>query len=303
MARRFAHLGDTEIFCRAAEDLSFSRAAEYLGVTPAAVSRAITRTEERLGVRLFRRTTRSITLTDAGRLYHQQARTALTMLGDVEGLLRGQQDTPSGRLRISVPTTFGHHRLLPRIHAFRAAYPAIDLEIDVSNRNIDFVDEGFDLAIRMGELPDSRLIARKLADMSLGLFASPEYLQHHATPGSIEELAACACIAFQMPSTGRISDWSLRVGDRDLEWTPPDSLLVAHDVLGCVTLAANGAGIMQSYHFITQPLVESGRLVEILTEFSGRTRPFSALYPKHRNLSHALKVFVEFLESDVRTTR
>lgn len=302
MARRFDHLGDLEIFCRAAEVLSFSRAAEHLGLTPAAVSRAITRTEARLGVRLFRRTTRRITLTDAGRLYLQQGRTALAMVGDVEGLLLGQQESPTGRLRISVPTTFGHHRLLPRLHAFRAAYPSVDLEIDVSNRNIDFVDEGYDLAIRLGALPDSRLVARKLADMSLGLFASPDYLTRAGTPRSLDELAQHDCVAFQMPSTGRLIDWSLRVGGDDVEWTPPDALVVSHDVLGCVTLAAHGAGITQSYHFVTQDLLASGQLVEVLTEFGGRSRPFSALYPKHRNLSHSLKVFLEFLDDAIRAT-
>src|SRR6186713_1148446 len=162
MKRQFddVMLGSIELFCLAAEHQGFTAAAAIAGVTPAAVSRSIGRLEERLGARLFVRTTRQIRLTDAGRAYFERCRAALDQLVDAEREVGGQQARPSGTLRISVPTTYGHHRLLPMLPAFMQAHPDVKVELHVSNRNIDFGDEGFDLAIRVRAPDDSTLICR-----------------------------------------------------------------------------------------------------------------------------------------------
>jgi DNA-binding transcriptional LysR family regulator len=165
-------LGSIELFCLAAEIGSFTGAALAAGVTPAAVSRSVSRLEARLGVRLFVRTTRSIRLTEGGQAYHQQCRGALNQMLEAERELMGQQQAPSGPLRISIPTTYGHHRILPLLPEFRRQYPQVRVDIHLGNRNIDFVDEGYDMAIRVRAQPDSGLIARHLEDAALVVVAT-----------------------------------------------------------------------------------------------------------------------------------
>ncbi|MGH8407981.1 MAG: LysR family transcriptional regulator, partial [Pseudomonas sp.] len=196
MKRHFEdlQLGSIELFCLAAEASSFTAAAQVAGVTPAAVSRSISRLEERLGSRLFVRTTRSIRLTDGGRTFFEQCRQALTQLVEAQQEMMGAQSVPSGLLRISIPTTYGHHRILPLLPKFRALYPQVSVDIHISNRNIDFVAEGYDLAIRVRAQPDSTLIARLLEDARLVVVATPAYLKRAGTPQALEDLPTHECI-------------------------------------------------------------------------------------------------------------
>ncbi|WP_290436709.1 LysR family transcriptional regulator, partial [Aeromonas caviae] len=161
MSRAFdpVQLGTIELFCKAAELGSFTATAQVLGVTPASVSRSIQRLEARLGVKLFHRTTRSVRLTHDGELYREQCQQALEQIAEAERAITGRQRPPRGMLRISVGTVYAHHRLVPLLPGFMAAYPEVELELNVSNRNIDFVEDGYDLAIRLGEPRDGRIIA------------------------------------------------------------------------------------------------------------------------------------------------
>lgn len=170
MSRVFdpVQLGSIEMFVKAAELQGFTAAAQALGVTAAAVSRSVGRLENRLGVRLFVRTKRQMRLTEEGRTYFEQCGQALAQIEDAERAVDGRQAQPAGLLRVSLPTTYAHFRLLPRLPAFLQRYPHIRLELDVNNRNIDFVEAGYDLAIRLGTPDDSRLVARKLEEASLG---------------------------------------------------------------------------------------------------------------------------------------
>lgn len=284
-----------ELFCKAATLGSFTAAAELLGVTPAAVSRSVMRLEERLGARLFARTTRKIKLTADGRLYFKHCRQALDQIEEVERAITGNQEVPRGNLRISVPTTYGHFRVLPLLPLYLETYPEVSVEIDVSNRNIDFVEEGFDLAIRLGKPTDSRLVARKLEDASVGVFASPKYLQHAGTPTSLEDLTHHHCIQFILPSTGRPMPWIFKDQGIDIEYPFTSRVRCQEDVLACVTLAKHDGGLFQIYHFIVEKNLENAELVEVLHPYSGRTRQFSILYPQNRHLSSKVRSFVAFL--------
>lgn len=297
MSRVFdpVQLGSIEMFCKAAELEGFTAAAEALGVTPAAVSRSVGRLEERLGLRLFTRSTRQIRLSEDGRAYYEQCRQALAQIEEAERAITGSQAVPSGLLRISVPTTYGHYRVMPLLPAFTAQFPKITVEINLSNRNVDFVDEAYDLAIRLGEPKDSRLVARKLEDATLGLFASPTYLQRRGLPRSIEELKRHDCIQFVLPSTGRGMPWILREGKHDIDFSFESRVRVHEDVLGCVSYARAGGGIFQIYHFIAEQHVAAGELVEVMQAMAGRTRPFSILYPQNRHLSAKVRAFADFL--------
>ncbi|HYD79020.1 MAG TPA: LysR family transcriptional regulator [Paucimonas sp.] len=288
-------IGSIELFCAAAELGGFTAAANAAGVTPAAVSRSVSRLEARLGVRLFVRTTRQISLTDAGRQYFEQCRQALGQLIEAERAVTGQQSAPAGILRLSVPTTYGHHRILPLLPAFRTRYPGVQVDIHVSNRNIDFADEGYDLAIRAREPADSSFIARKLEDAELVVVAAPAYLKRAGTPATPADLARHECIQFVLPSNGRTVEWLFREQGKDVEIQVAGTYRCYEDILAGATLARNGAGLFQAYRFTVEEDLRQGTLVEIMRDYGGRSRPFSVLYPHGRHLSLRVRAFVEFL--------
>lgn len=278
-----------------ADHASFTAGAVALSTTASVLSRAVTRLEHRLGAQLLRRTTRRVTLTDAGRQYLEQARAAFALLGDAEREVGGHADALKGRIRMSVPTTYGHHRLPAVLARFTRDHPGVKVELNITNRSVDLTAEGFDLAIRLGEFPDSGLVARKLADEALCLVASPGYLARTGMPHSLADLAAHACIPFILPRTGRIAPWVFRDGGEDVEWTAAPTVAVSDDVLGVVSLAMAGAGIAQSYDFIVREQLASGRLVELLPQLRGRTRPFSVVYAPHRRQSGATRAMIALL--------
>lgn len=297
MRRHFddIQLGSIELFCLAAESGGFTTAALTAGVTPAAVSRSVARLEKRLGTRLFVRTTRSIRLTEQGRAYFEQCREALAQLVEAEREVTGQQLEPSGVLRISIPTTYGHHRILPLLPAFRERFPKVKVDIHLSNRNIDFVDEGYDMAIRVRAQPDSTLIAHPLEDAALVVVAAPGYLARAGVPQALDDLARHECIQFELPSSGRRIAWLFREAGRDREILADGSYVCSDDVLGGVTLARHGAGLFQAYRFIVERELAEGSLVEVLQAYGGRSRPFTLLYPHGRYLPSRSRVFIEFL--------
>ena len=288
-------LGSIELFCLTAELQGFTAAANAAGLTPAAVSRTVARLETRLGARLFVRTTRQIRLTDGGRAYYEQCKQALAQLADAERMLNGEQSAPSGTVHMSLPTSYGHHRVLPLLGAFRAQYPGIELALQLSNRNIDFTAEGYDLAVRARTQPDSGLIARKLEDAELVVVASPKYLRRRGTPKSLEALAEHECMLFTLPSTGQLVPWLLRHEGRDQEHMFPCALRCTDDMLGPVTLARHGAGIVQTYRFIVEQDLRDGSLKEILKGYAGASRPFSLLYPSNRHMPLRVRVLIDFL--------
>lgn len=297
MRRHFddVQMGSIELFCLAADLGSFTAAANVAGVTPAAVSRSVSRLEARLGVRLFVRTTRQIRLTEGGQSYFEQCRQALAQLVEAEREVTGQQDAPSGLLRISVPTTYGHHRVLPLLPAFRARYPDVRLDVHMSNRNIDFADEGYDLAIRAREPADSSVIARKLEDAKLVVVAAPAYLKRAGKPKDLASLRDHECIQFVLPSSGREVQWLFLQEGKEVELATSGGFCCYEDLLGGTTLARGGAGLFQTYRFIIEEDLRRGALVEVLQPFAGRSRPFSLMYPHGRHVSLRVRAFVDYL--------
>jgi DNA-binding transcriptional LysR family regulator len=275
---------------------NYTLAAAQLGLTPAAVSRAVARHEASLGIQLFRRTTRSMRLSDGGRDYYERCRQALSLLEEAERSISLAQAEPKGRVRISVPTTYGHYRVLPLVPGFVRRYPRISIEVNVANENVDLVGDGFDLAVRMGTIEDSRIVARKLEDAAVGVFASPDYLAQHGAPLHPSELTRHTCLGFLRPSTGRPLPWGfVDDGGRGLDIEPGKAVRCSGDVLGCVTLARQSAGLVQAYYFVVEADVREGRLVEVLRTYAGRHARFSLLQPPGRKPSLAVRVFVDML--------
>lgn len=297
MSRKFDHLGDVEAFVAVVEHGSFTAGAVALSTTASVLSRAVARLETRLGRQLLQRTTRRLGLTEAGRLYFEQARSAFSLFEEAERDVLGQEGELAGRVRLSVPTTYGHYRLPPLLARFARQYPQVQVTLNITNRNVDLIAEGFDLAIRLGHLPDSGLVARKLEDAPLLLVASPEYVERMDAPRTLQDLHHHVCLPFLMPSTGRLAPWVFRDGGRDIDWLPDSRLEISDDVLGVVSLAEQGVGICQSYEFIVRDRIERGLLVELLPRLRGRTRPFSVLYAPHRRQSAAARAMIELLVS------
>ena len=185
--------------------------------------------------------------------------------------------------------------MLPALPQFMAQYPKVKVELDLSNRNIDFVEDGYDLAIRGGAPTDSRLVARKLEEAVFGIFAAPQYLARRGTPQTPEQLQDHDCIEFVMPSTGRGLPWLFSNAGHEIDIAVPSRVSVQGDLLGCLSYAVGGGGLLQAYHFVARSHVESGSLVEVLQPYRGRSRPFSILYPHNRHLSAKVRAFVDFL--------
>ena len=288
-------LGSIELFCLAAESGSFTAAALAAGVTPAEVSRSVSRLEKRLDVRLFVRSTRSIRLTDGGRGYFEQCRHALSELVEAERKVTGEQVQPSGTLRISVPTTYGHYRLLPILPAFRQRYPQIRLDVHIGNRNVAFLDENYDLAIRVRAQPDSSMIVRLLEDAPLVVVATPAYLKRAGTPRTLADLDRHECIQYELPSSGRKISWPFLDQGKQVEVMQDGNYSCSEDVLGGLTLARHGAGLFQTYRYVVERELAEGSLVEVLQAYAGRSRPFSLIYPHGRHQPSRVRAFIDFM--------
>lgn len=259
-----------EVFLAVVKHGSFTAGAVALSTTPSVLSRAVTRLEARLGRQLLQRTTRRVGLTDAGRLYREQVRTAFGLLDDAERDVPAQDGALAGRVRLSVPTTYGYYRLPPVLARFAQQYPQVQVGLNITNRNVDLVAEGFDLAIRLGQLPDSGLVGRKLEDAALLLVASPEYLERRGTPQTLEDLEQHMCQPLVLPRTGRLTPRVFRDGGRDVDGVPRSSIETSDDVLGVVSLAEQGIGICHGYEFIVRERLRRGELVEVLPQLCGR---------------------------------
>ena len=289
-------IGSIETFCKAAEMGSFSAAAESLGLTPASVSRSIKRLEERLGVRLFSRTTRNVRLSAEGELYCRECRQALGQIEEAERAITGQQEAPGGLLRISAGSLYANYRILPIINIFTKVYPHIELELSLSNRVVDIVHEGYDIAIRIGMPEDSRLIAKPLEDAAVGIYATRTYLKNRGTPCTLDDLARHDCLQFILPTTGRPMPWILRMPDgSEIDHMFRSAFRVLDDPSGCISWGMAGGGLFQTYRFIADEAVASGRLVEVLSSYSGRSRRFSLIFPQNRHMSARVRSFIDFM--------
>lgn len=288
-----AKLPNIQMFCLAYELGSFTKAAQMMGITPQAASRAVARLEADLGVMLFRRSTRQIQATDAGHEYYRGCRDALSALEVAESTLLTKVKEPVGVVRISVPTTYGHHRFMPMLVGFRRLYPRVEVEVEISNDSIDFVRDDFDLAIRMGYLKDASFVTRTLGHFSFGVFASPTYLKEYGVPHKPEDLSSHECGVFVMPRTGRDAPWFFSREPKTVLAKP--AVRVYQDVLGLLAFAKAGGGLIQMFHFLVEDEVGAGNLQEVLAAYGGCSRPFSLIYSKDVTSRSAVKALIDYI--------
>ncbi|WP_163864475.1 LysR family transcriptional regulator [Myxococcus eversor] len=283
-------LGSLNAFVQAADARSFTLAGRQLGVSSSAIGKAIARLEERLGVRLFHRSTRTITLTPEGSLFLERCRRIFCEIEAAELELAQTQGAPRGRLRVSMPIV--GMLMMPTLSAFMRAYPDIELDLDFSDRLVDVIDEGFDGVVRAGEVSDSRLMARVLGTFRLTLVGSPDYLARKGTPRKPEDLKSHACLHHRFASNGKLERWPLRRGRKELELP---TTAVVNTIEPLIFMAEQGLGITCLPDFAIRRQLADGSLVTVLEQHSQHQGTFRMLWPSSRYLSPKLRVFVDFM--------
>lgn len=280
-------------FVRTAETLSFVEAARLLGISASAVGKNVARLEHKLGVRLLNRSTRKVSLTPEGAALLVRCKHILEQLHEAESELTNSAAEPVGKLRVSLPVV-GYRLLLPALSAFTRRYPQVEMDLDFSDRLVNIIDEGFDVAIRSGELADSRLTARRLGEFSFTLCASPGYLEEKGVPASPSELAAHRCILFRLPSTGMLQPWELN-GLRPGVALSASSVLTVNNIEAAIGLSLAGTGISYLPDFIVREALAGGQLKEVMKGYCTKQGHFSAVWPSGRYLSPRVRCFIDFI--------
>jgi LysR family transcriptional regulator, regulator for bpeEF and oprC len=287
--------GDIVAFIRVVEARSFVAAAETLGMSQSAMSKAVTRLEERLGARLLNRTTRSLSLTDYGRAFYERCRDAFNRLDAAESELAEARGAARGRLRIDVPLSLGRLVLVPALPRFLEQYPEISLQLSLTDQVTDVVAGGLDAAIRIGNLSDSTLIARRVASLRGVTCASPEFIATVGVPATPTDLDPANCIGLFKAGTGQVRDWIFRKGGAQHVITPTGRLSFSDPESGSAA-AASGAGFVRILRFSVESQIGAGLLRPVLEDWNeGAWWPVSVVYPRDRQPSAKLKAFIEFL--------
>lgn len=246
-----------------------------------------------MGVRLLARSTRALSLTDEGRVFHERCRRILDDLDDARAVLSRSREVPRGRLKVSLPIVT-YHLLMPVLPDFVAAHPEIELELDFNDRLVDLIDEGVDVAIRSGDLPDSRLMTRALRPFQLLLCAAPAYLAAAGQPECPRDLDGHRAVRFRFPNSGRLQPWPLRLPAGAAE-PRPRTVMVCNNMEALKGAVTGGLGIGCMPDFLAAAPIAEGRLVPVLTGHLDLPGQFRLLWPSSRHLSPKVRVFVDFV--------
>lgn len=292
------NLRSLNAFVRSVECGGFSAAARQLGLTPAAVSKAVAALEQQLGIRLLQRSTRSLSLTEAGEQFYRQAGPALRALDSAVHQLSRQTEV-QGQLRVSLAPAFGRDYILPLMGEFLQAHPRVQLDWHFDNRAVDVVAEGFDACIGGGFALDGGVVARELAPLHLVLVASPAYIAQHGVPDSLQALPGHACVQWRSPLSGRVRDWQLTDGDASYAINPRARCVVSDpDALCRAVLAGLGVGLLGLPHAL--PWLQSGQLQRVLAPWFQDSGHISLYYPAHKGQAPKLRHFVDWLVQRLR---
>lgn len=282
-------------FARAASLGSYTAAARSLAVSPSAISKSVQRLEQHFGLKLFSRTTRSLTLTPEGRDLLERTQRLLREAEDIEQAVAAARAEPAGTLKVATSLPVGVHILAAALPQFRKRFPKVNVDVRLSDRIVDLIEEGIDVAVRVGDPGDTRLIARRLAPHRICAFASPDYLKARGTPRHPSDLQSHDCVNFRYQSTGQPAVWPFWMGDKLLELSPPSGLTMDLSDAIATALAA-GAGIGISATYIAAPYVKRGELVPVLFEYAYDRFQLHAIWPESRRSNPAVKAFIAFLQ-------
>jgi DNA-binding transcriptional LysR family regulator len=292
-------LESDRMFVAVMETGSFTGAAERIGTSSGQASKLVSRLESELGVRLLNRTTRSVSPTEAGRAYFERLRPLLDEFADLDASVRDASRAPRGRLRLTAPLTFGAMELAPTLNAFAQRYAEIELDVSFSDRVVNLVDEGFDVAIRVGRPDDSRLIARKLCDVRIVVVGAPGYLERAGVPGAPEDLTQHECVIdtnFRDPRR-----WPFNVAGAE-RTAPVRGRIRYSSAEACLRAAEAGLGLACVPAFVAGEALRSGSVIRLLAGFETQPYGVHALYPHNRHLAAKVRVLVDHLAEHYRGT-
>lgn len=278
-----------QLFCR----------AKILGISASAVGKSVSSLERQLGARLFQRSTRSLRLTEEGKDFYERCRRILDDLEDAQASLVRAVAAPRGRLRISIPLV-SYHLLLPLIPDFVALYPEIELDLDFTDRIVDLIDEGIDVAIRSGDLADSRLMSRSIRPFQMALCAAPAYLERFGTPQHPRELGSHLAIRFRFPNSGKVQDWPFSSLDHRDE-PKPRTIITCNNMEALRGATMSGLGIGCMPDFLARSPIANGQMVPILADYLDGPARFHLVWPSNRHLSPKVRVFVDFASERLLT--
>jgi DNA-binding transcriptional LysR family regulator len=275
-------------FVAVAETGSFTAAAARLAVSVAQVSRQISALENRLGAKLFFRSTRKVVMTENGGVYYQHCRSLMDGLDEAERAILDLQTTPRGKVKMTAPTTFGEESVMPLVNDFLLLYPELELHCDLSNQLDDLVTQGYDVAIRIGNLSDSAMMARKLAARTRFVCAAPEYLDRYGIPHSLAELEQHNCLV------GASDFWRFEEGGKSRN-VRVSGRIHCNSGYALVDAALKGLGVIQLPDYYVQAYLDEGRLISLLDHYREPEEGIWALFPHNRHLSPKIKLLVDFL--------
>lgn len=290
---------DLRAFIRVAELASFTVAAEQLGLPKASVSTAVKRLEEEMGALLLQRTTRRVALTLEGRAFYERAKDLLADLDDMTSMFQVGGDALTGRLRVDMPSSTARKFVIPRLPAFLDAHPLLDVELSATDRRVDPVREGFDCVLRVGEVGDVNLFARRLGTFAIVNCASPAYLARHGTPHTLADLAGHRLIHYVPGLGGGSPGFEYPQGDGYAS-LPMDGALTVNSAESYEAACLAGLGIVQTPEAGLRPHLEAGRLVLVLPELRPEPMPVTLLYPQRRHLPRRTAVFMDWLAEVLR---
>jgi DNA-binding transcriptional LysR family regulator len=280
------------VFVKVAETRSFVAAGRLLGVSASAVGKSVTRLEERLGVRLFHRSTRSVTLTAEGSMFLDRSRRILAEIEAAEAELSRTTLAPRGRLRVSLP--IAGEPFLPVLAEFKKAYPEVDLDLDFTDRRVDVIEEGFDAVVRSGEVNDSRLTTRGLGTFQMLLVGAPGYFAERGVPKHPRDLVRHSCIQFRYPNSGKLQAWPFRPEESGADLHLPTSM-VCNNLEARICFAARGLGIAYLPDFAIRDGLAEGKLITVLHDYTDTGGTFRIMWPGGKQPAPKLRAFIDFL--------
>ncbi|MGI2106050.1 LysR substrate-binding domain-containing protein [Shewanella frigidimarina] len=275
-------------FVAVAEAESFTKAAKRLGISTAQVSRQVSALETRMATKLFHRTTRKVSVSEVGRIYYQHCRQVLDGLEEAERAITNLQSTPRGLLKITAPVTYGEKTLAPLVNDFIVKYPELEVKINLTNQKVDLIDEGYDLAIRLGQLEDSSMMAKRLCSRTQYVCASPDYVSTFGIPHSLSELEQHNCLL------GTLDYWRFQENGKTRNVRVKGNL-TCNSGHALVDAAIKGIGIIQLPDHYVLPFLEDGQLVPLLEQNRQPKEGIWALYPHNRHLSPKVRMLLDYL--------